>query len=111
MPASCWFSVSSMPRFGSVVAMELIHLQLDHVVVDDHREGVHRLVCGQRLRPPGLKVKQGAVTRALDRARILVKYALYERTVIVRAAILDCVNGSSTVEHADLQAVMLNQAH
>src|SRR2546429_8029037 len=48
---------------------------------------------------------------APDRARTLVRAALDQRPVVVRAPILDRVHGPGAVEHADLEILPLHQAH
>src|SRR6478672_4218828 len=105
MPASSLFSATT-----SGVAMS-VDLQNDRVVLDGHRERSHRSIGGERLGPAGGQVEEGAVTGALDRAGRGVELALGERTVVVRAAVLDRVEAAVAVEDPDLGAVVLDQAH
>src|SRR6185295_19178869 len=105
MPASSRFSART-----SGVAMS-VDLQSDGVVLDRYRERLDGLESGERLRPAGGEVEEGAVAGALDRAAGGVELALGERPVVVRAAVLDRVQGAVAVEDADLGAVLLDQAH
>ena len=82
----------------------LVDLQGDGVVLDGRRERLHRSIGGERLRPAGGQVEEGAVTGALDGAGRGVELALGERPVVVRAAILDRVERAVAVEDADLGA-------
>src|SRR3954454_3767346 len=89
----CW-SASFSESTGSVlvsgvVAMRSVDLQLDDVVLDQDREGVDRDVGGQGLRLAGPQIEQRSVARAFDRAVVGIQLPLGERTVVVRAAILD----------------------
>src|SRR3954451_13625881 len=86
-------------------------LQGDGVVLDGYRERWHRAESWEGLRPAGGQVEEGAVARAFDRARGLVELPLGERPVVVGAAVLDRVQGPLAVEDADLDAVVLDQAH
>src|SRR5436305_13828174 len=105
MPARSRFSAST-----SGVAMS-VDLQSDGVVLDRNRERLDGLESGERLRPAAGEVEEGAVPRALDRAGGGVELALGERPVVVRAAVLDRVIGAVAVEDADLDPVVLDQAH
>src|ERR1700755_125790 len=90
--------------------MLLFDLQGDGAVHDGGRERLHRLESGERPRPAGGQVEEGAVTGALDGARGLVELALGERAVIVRAAVLDRVDRAVAIEDADLHPVVLDKA-
>src|SRR6476619_4311987 len=105
MPASSRFSAST-----SGVAMS-VDLQSDGVVLDRYRERLDRLKGGERLRPAGAEVEEGAVARALDRAGGGVELALGERPVVVGAAVLDRIQRSIAVEDADLRLAVLDQTH
>src|SRR3954452_16402400 len=105
MPARSRFSAST-----SGVAMS-VDLQSDGVVLDRNRERLDGLESGERLRPAGGEVEEGAVARALDGAGGDVELALGERAVVVGAAILDRVEGAIAVEDADLRPLVLDQAH
>jgi hypothetical protein len=82
-----------------------VDLQSDGVVLDRYRERLDRLESGERLRPAGGEVEEGAVAGTLDRAGGGVELALGERAVVVRAAVLDRVIGALAVEDADLDPV------
>src|SRR3954454_21532759 len=105
MPARSRFSART-----SGVAMS-VDLQSDGVVLDRNRERLDGLEGGERLRPAGGEVEEGAVTRALDGAGGGVELALGQRAVVVGAAILDRVVGAVAVEDADFRPVVLDQAH
>src|SRR3954451_11586029 len=105
MPARSRFSART-----SDVAMS-VDLQSDGVVLDRNREHLDGLESGERLRPAGGEVEEGAVARALDRAGSGVELALGERAVVVGAAVLDRVVGAVAVEDADLDPVVLDDAH
>src|SRR6478672_4306269 len=105
MPANSRFSATT-----SGVAMSG-DLQADGVVLDGYRERLHRLESGERLRPAGAEVEEGAVAGALDGAGRRVEIALGERPVVVGAAVLDRVELPLAVEDADLDPVVLDQAH
>src|SRR5690349_13821413 len=105
MPASSRFSART-----SGVAMS-VDLQSDGVVLDRNRERLDGLESGERLRPAGGEVEEGAVARALDGAGGGVELALGQRPVVMGAAILDRVEGAVAVEDADLRSLMLDQAH
>ena len=49
--------------------------------------------------------------RALDCALLLVELTFDQRSVVMRAAVLDRVYGAGAVEHADLELLPLNKAH
>src|SRR3954454_4962214 len=84
------FSLSTGSVFVSgVVAMWSVDLQLDDVVLDDDREGVDGDIGGQGLRLAGPQIEDRAVARALDGAGFGIEVALGERTIVVRAAVLD----------------------
>src|SRR5436190_23309207 len=93
---------------SGVVAIS-VNLQLDHFVLDGHRERVHRLVGGKSLRLARPDVEQGAVPGALYGAQALVELTLREWAVVVRAAVLDRVELTAAVEHADLEVLPLDQ--
>src|SRR5205823_4487240 len=59
----------------------------------------------------GPDVEQGAVPRALYGAGGLVELTLGERPVVVRAAVLDRVEGAAAVEDPDLEVLPLDQPH
>src|ERR1700750_1535157 len=105
MPASPRSSAST-----AGVAMS-VDLQSDVVVLDPDGEGLDRLEGGERLRAAAGEVEEGTVARALDRAGGRVELALGERPVVVRAAVLDRVEGAVAIEDADLHPVVLDQAH
>src|SRR3954469_22249799 len=105
MPASSRFSART-----SGVAMS-VDLQSDGVVLDRNRERLDGLESGERLRPAGGEVEEGAVARALDGAGGGVELALCKRAVVVGAAILDRVEGAVAVEDADFGPLVLDQAH
>src|SRR4051812_37261313 len=105
MPASSRFSAST-----SGVAMS-VDLQSDGVVLDRNRERLDGLESGERLRPAGGEVEEGAVARALDGQGGDFEPALGKRAFVVGAAVLDRVVGAVAVEDADLDAVVLAQAH
>jgi hypothetical protein len=50
------------------------------------------------------------VSWTFDSAGLRVELAFDQRTVVVRAAILDRVDGAGAVEHADLEILPLDQA-
>src|SRR5437588_8881593 len=47
---------------------------------------------------------------AFDRAGLLVELALSQGPIVMRAAVLDRVQGPGAVEHADLQVLPFDQA-
>src|ERR1035441_3327003 len=104
--------VAIVPRFRRswTARGALLHLQLDRVVLDDHREGVEGNVGGQSLGLTAREVEQRAMSGAFHSAGVGVEGSLDERAFIVRAAILDRVHGPCAVEHADLEIVPLDQA-
>src|SRR3954469_25227469 len=109
----CW-SASLSERTESVlisgVAMRSVDLQLDDVVLDANREGVDRDVGGQGLRLARSQIEQRSVTGALDGAVLGIQLPLGERTVVVRAAVLDGVELAVAVEDADLEVVPFHDA-
>src|SRR3954468_1691517 len=105
MPARSRFSAST-----SGVAMS-VDLQSDGVVLDRNRERLDRLESGERLRPAGGEVEEGAVARALDGAGGGVELALGQRPVVVGAAVLDRIEAAVAVEDADLRPLVLDEAH
>src|SRR3954471_18137454 len=105
MPARSRFSAST-----SGVAMS-VDLQSDGVVLDRNRERLDGLESGERLRPAGGEVEEGAVARALDGAGGGGGPAPAPGAVVVGAAVLDRVVGAVAVEDADLRPVVLDQAH
>jgi hypothetical protein len=88
---------------------ESVDLQLDDAVLDRHGERVDGDVRRQCQGLSGAKIETGAVTRALDRARLLVELALHEVAVIVRAAVLDREQRAAAVEDADLEVVPFDE--
>src|SRR3954453_21400034 len=105
MPARSRFSART-----SGVAMS-VDLQSDGVVLDRNRERLDGLESGKRLRPAVGEVEEGAVARALDGAGGDVELALGERAVVMRAAVLDRVEGAVAVEDADFRPLVLDHAH
>src|SRR4051795_9124064 len=102
----CWsdsFSESAESGLISGVAMRSVDLQLDDVVLDSDREGVDRDVGGQGLRLAGPQVEQRSVARAFDGAGVGIELPLGERTVVVRAAVLDSEQLAVAVEDPDLE--------
>ena len=77
----------------------------------DTEKRLHRSVDGERLRPAGGRVEEGAVAGALDGAGGGIELALGERPVVMGAAILDRVERPIAVEDPDLYPVVLDQAH
>src|SRR3954452_13646597 len=105
------FSVSTGSAFVSgVVAMWAVDLQLDDVVLDSDREGVHGDVGGQCLRLARAQIEQRSVTRAFDGAVLGIQLPLGERTVVVRAAVLEGEELAVAVEDADLEVLPLDDA-
>src|SRR4051794_20973350 len=105
------FSVSTGSVFVSgVVAMWSVDLQLDDVVLDSDREGVHGDVGGQCLRLARAQIEQRSVTGALDGAVLGIQLPLGERTVVVRAAVLEREQLAVAVEDADLEVLPLDDA-
>src|SRR5690606_9729869 len=94
----------------SGVAMGSIHLNSDHVVLDDDLEGVDRDVGGQVQRLPRLQVEEGAVARALDGAPLEVDLTLEEDPVVVRATIFDREDLAAAVHDPDLEVLDLHDA-
>src|SRR5215207_9552732 len=94
----------------SGVAMVLLHLQLDETALDADGKSVDCNVGGEVHRLPGVQVEPGAVPRALDPAAPLVQFALCQRPVVVRAAVLDGDDLASAVEDPDLEVLPLHQA-
>src|SRR4051794_35566147 len=105
MPASSRFSART-----SGVAMS-VDLQSDGVVLDRNRERLDGLEGGERLRPAGGEVEEGAVAGALDGAGGGVELAPGERGVVVGAAVLDRVVAAVAIEDADFGPLVLDQAH
>jgi len=87
-----------------------VDLQLDDVVLDHDREGVDRDIGGQGLRLAGPQIEERAVARALDRAGVGIEVPLGERTVVVRAAVLDGKQLAGAVEDADLELLPFHDA-
>src|SRR3954470_9197032 len=109
----CWsasFSESTGSVLISGVAMGSVDLQLDGVVLDADREGVHGDVGGQGHRLARAQVEQRSVARALDGAVLRVQLPLGERTVVVRAAVLEGEQLAVAVEDADLEVLPLDDA-
>src|SRR6185312_13661382 len=95
---------------SGVVAMGSVDLQLDDVVLDHNREGVDRDIGGQGLRLAGPQVEERAVARALDGAGVGIEVPLGERTIVVRAAILDREELAVAVEDPDLEILPFHDA-
>src|ERR687898_1474180 len=110
--ASCSASLgSSSLVFVSGVAMS-VNLQLHVTVLDRGVERLHGDVGGERLGAAGSQVEQRTVARALHGAGAGIELALGERAVVVRAPVLDRVQlAVGSVEHADLAAIGLDEAH
>src|SRR5438046_1318922 len=114
-PRSC--SVSSLGERGgtcvSGVAMErVLDLQLHFAIFYPGLERLHRLKCRERLGPSAPQVEQGAVAGALHCTCVGVELTLGERTVVVRAAILDRVQVAvDAAKDPDLAPVGLHEAH
>src|SRR5919112_3753161 len=89
----------------SGVAMVLLHLQLDVAALDADGKGVDGNVGGEVLRLPAAQIEPGPVARALDPAMLLVQFALGERPVVVRAAVLDGEQLAAAVEDPDLEVL------
>src|SRR5215207_850179 len=108
----CWSASFSEPMMGLVwgVAMWSVDLQLDHVVLDHDREGVDRFVGGKGQRLSGPQIEERAVARAFDGALRAIELALGQRTVVVRAAVLDGEQLATAVEHPDLQVLPFHDA-
>src|SRR3954464_12041558 len=109
----CWsdsFSESTGSVLISGVAMRSVDLQLDDVVLDPDPEGVDRDVGGQGLRLAGAQVEQRPVARALDGAVVGIELPLGERTVVVRAAVLEGEQLAIAVEDADLEILPFDDA-
>src|SRR5215204_2079450 len=94
----------------SGVAMS-VNLDLDQAVLDGHGERVHGHVGGQGQGPSGVQVELRPVSRALDRAVVLVELALDQVAVVVRAAVLDREQLAGAVEDADLEILPRDHAH
>src|SRR4051812_45831192 len=90
--------------------MRSVDLQLDDVVLDSDREGVDGDVGGQGLRLARPQIEQRSVTGALDGAVLGIQLPLGERTVVVRAAVLDGVELAVAVEDADLEVLPFQDA-
>src|SRR4051794_25768296 len=109
----CW-SASLSERTGSVlisgVAMWSVDLQLDDVVLDANREGVDRDVGGQGHRLARAQIEERSVAGAFDGAGGGMKLPLGERTIVVRAAILDREQLAVAVEDADLEVLPFHDA-
>src|SRR5262249_42565073 len=84
-------------------------VDLAGAVPDAHGERAHREVGRQAQRLAGLQVELRAVTRARDRARVLVPHAEAHRAVVVGAAILDRVELPPAVEDADAEPFGLDE--
>src|SRR3954451_4414496 len=109
----CWsasFSEGTVSVFISGVAMRSVDLQLDGVVLDANREGVHGDVGGQGQRLSRPQIEQRSVAGALDGAVLGVQLPLGERTIVVRAAILEREQLAVAVEDADLEVLPLDDA-
>src|SRR4051812_25833229 len=109
----CWsdsFSESTGSVLISGVAMWSVDLQLDDVVLDANREGVDRDVGGQGERLARPQIEQRSVAGALDGAVLGLQLPFGERTVVVRAAVLDGEQLAIAVEDADLDVLPLHDA-
>src|SRR3954463_13010082 len=109
----CWsdsFSESTGSVLISGVAMRSVDLQLDDVVLDSDREGVDGDVGGQGLRLSRPQIEQRSVAGALDGAVLGIQLPLGERTIVVRAAVLDGEQLAVAVEDADLEVLPLDDA-
>src|SRR4051794_34449325 len=109
----CWsdsFSESAESGLISGVAMRSVDLQLDDVVLDPDREGVDRDVGGQGLRLARPQVEQRPVARAFDGAALGIELPLGERTVVVRAAVLEGEKLAVAVEDPDLEVLPFHDA-
>src|SRR5436190_17555594 len=73
-------------------------------VDDRHGIRLHRLVRRRSDRLSRREVEGRAVPWADDAAHVLVPVALAERTVVVRAAVLDRIEGTAAVVDADVLA-------
>src|SRR3954454_21052557 len=102
-------SVSCSARISGV-AMRSVHLYSDHVVLDDHLEGVDGDVGRQVQGLPGPQIEQGAVARALDGAPLEVDVPLEQQPVVVAAAVLDREDVAIAVDDADLHVLELDDA-
>src|SRR3954453_12798916 len=109
----CWsdsFSESAESGLISGVAMRSVDLQLDDVVLDPDREGVDRDVGGQGLRLARPQIEQRSVAGALDGAVLGIQLPFGERTIVVRAAVLDREQLTVAVEDADLEVLPFDDA-
>src|ERR1044072_9449637 len=110
-------SVSCLPEGAGVMVSGGVvicgsELQLHFVVADANLECVTRRVGGKGAWLPCRDVEQRAMPWALHGTGRGVELPLGERTVVVRAAILDRVAlAVGGVEDADLAPVSLDQAH
>src|SRR3954453_5653340 len=105
------FSVSTGSVFVSgVVAMWSVDLQLDDVVLDSDREGVHGDVGGQGLRLARPQIEQRSVAGALDGAVLGIQLPLGGRAIGVAAAVLEREQLAVAVEDADLEVLPLDDA-
>src|SRR5581483_3868927 len=84
---------------------------LDDPVDDPHPVDVHRLIGGERQRAAGADVEVRPVTRADDDTGLRIELALAQRTVVVRAAILDRVELSVEVVDADRDEPGVDDLH
>src|SRR3954452_22896490 len=107
---SDWFSESTESGLISGVAMRSVDLQLDDVVLDSDREGVDGDVGGQGLRLARPQIEQRSVAGALDGAVLGIQLPLGERTIVVRAAVLDGEQLAVAVEDADLEVLQFHDA-
>src|SRR3954452_7213474 len=107
---SDWFSESTESGLISGVAMRSVDLQLDDVVLDPDREGVDRDVGGQGLRLARPQIEQRSVAGALDGAVLGIQLPFGERTIVVRAAVLDREQLTVAVEDADLEVLPFDDA-
>jgi len=75
-----------------------------------HGERLDRHIGRERLRAAGLQVEQGPVPGAFHRAPLLVELPFGERSVVMRAAVLDRQDPALAVEQADLQVLPFHDA-
>src|SRR3954452_14729580 len=90
--------------------MGLLHFHLDEVVFDDDRERVDGNIRGERQRLPRVQIEERAVPGAFDGARVGIDLALEQRTVVVRAPVLDGEKLAIAVEDADLEVLPFDDA-
>src|ERR1700754_4460882 len=104
MPASACCSAIT-----SGVAIRSVDLHSNHAVLDEHREGVDGHVRRQVQGLSGSEIEARAMTRALDRAILVVQLAFDQLAVVVRAAVLDGEDLATAVDHADLEVLPFDE--